>query len=240
MSKLILVRHGQSIWNLENRFTGWYDVELSENGILEAQKAGELLIAENINIDHAYTSYLKRANNTLKIILKNMSLENMNIIRSWEFNERHYGSLTGLNKAEMKDKLGENQIKIYRRSWDIAPPELEKNNDFNPRSDKIYNNIDSRFIPNTESLKDTYNRVIPYFDLNIKTKIIDGKNIIIAAHGNSLRALCKKLFNISNDKINELEIPTGNPLVINLDAGLKVLNAVYLDGNRKQKLIINQ
>lgn len=240
MSKLILVRHGQSIWNLENRFTGWYDVELSENGILEAQKAGELLIAENINIDHAYTSYLKRANNTLKIILKNMSLENMNIIRSWEFNERHYGSLTGLNKAEMKDKLGENQIKIYRRSWDIAPPELEKNNDFNPRSDKIYNNIDSRFIPNTESLKDTYDRVIPYFDLNIKTKIIDGKNIIIAAHGNSLRALCKKLFNISNDKINELEIPTGNPLVINLDAGLKVLNAVYLDGNRKQKLIINQ
>ena len=240
MSKLILVRHGQSIWNLENRFTGWYDVELSENGILEAQKAGELLKAENINIDHAYTSYLKRADNTLKIILKNMSLKNMNIIRSWEFNERHYGSLTGLNKAEMKDKLGENQIKIYRRSWDIAPPELEKNNDFNPRSDKIYNNIDSRFIPNTESLKDTYDRVIPYFDLNIKTKIIDGKNIIIAAHGNSLRALCKKLFNISNDKINELEIPTGNPLVINLDAGLKVLNAVYLDGNRKQKLIINQ
>jgi 2,3-bisphosphoglycerate-dependent phosphoglycerate mutase len=240
MSKLILVRHGQSIWNLENRFTGWYDVELSENGILEAQKAGELLKAENINIDHAYTSYLKRADNTLKIILKNMSLKNMNIVRSWEFNERHYGSLTGLNKAEMKEKLGENQIKIYRRSWDIAPPELEKNNDFNPRSDKIYNNIDSRFIPNTESLKDTYDRVIPYFDLNIKTKIIDGKNIIIAAHGNSLRALCKKLFNISNDKINELEIPTGNPLVINLDAGLKVLNAVYLDGNRKQKLIINQ
>ena len=240
MSKLILVRHGQSIWNLENRFTGWYDVELSENGILEAQKAGELLIAENIYIDHAYTSYLKRADNTLKIILKNMSLKNMNIVRSWEFNERHYGSLTGLNKAEMKEKLGENQIKIYRRSWDIAPPELEKNNDFNPRSDKIYNNIDSRFIPNTESLKDTYDRVIPYFDLNIKTKIIDGKNIIIAAHGNSLRALCKKLFNISNDKINELEIPTGNPLVINLDAGLKVLNAVYLDGNRKQKLIINQ
>ena len=240
MSKLILVRHGQSIWNLENRFTGWYDVELTENGILEAQKAGELLIAENIYIDHAYTSYLKRADNTLKIILKNMSLKNMNIVRSWEFNERHYGSLTGLNKEEMKEKLGENQIKIYRRSWDIAPPELEKNNDFNPRSDKIYNNIDSKFIPNTESLKDTYDRVIPYFDLNIKTKIIDGKNIIIAAHGNSLRALCKKLFNISNDKINELEIPTGNPLVINLDAGLKVLNAFYLDVNRKQKLIINQ
>ena len=240
MSKLILVRHGQSTWNLENRFTGWYDVELSDNGILEAKKAGELLIAENINIDHAYTSYLKRAKNTLKIILKNMSLENINIMKSWEFNERHYGNLTGLNKSEMKEKLGEDQIKIYRRSWDISPPELDKDNKFNPRSDEIYNNIDSKFVPNTESLKDTYDRVIPYFDLNIKPKIIEGKNIIIAAHGNSLRALCKKLFNISNEKINELEIPTGNPLVINLDEELKVLNADYLDGNRKQKLIINQ
>ena len=240
MSKLILVRHGQSIWNLENRFTGWYDVELSENGILEAKKAGELLIAENINIDYAYTSYLKRANNTLKIILKNMSLENINIIKSWEFNERHYGNLTGLNKSEMKEKLGEDQIKIYRRSWDISPPELDKDNKFNPRSDEIYNNLDSKFVPNTESLKDTYDRVIPYFDLNIKPKVIEGKNIIISAHGNSLRALCKKLFNISNEKINELEIPTGNPLVINLDKELKVLNAEYLDGNRKQKLIINQ
>jgi|TARA_B110000116_G_C16783271_1_gene559491 2,3-bisphosphoglycerate-dependent phosphoglycerate mutase len=240
MSKLILVRHGQSTWNLENRFTGWYDVELSDNGILEAKKAGELLIAENINIDHAYTSYLKRAKNTLKIILKNMSLENINIIKSWEFNERHYGNLTGLNKSEMKEKLGEDQIKIYRRSWDISPPELDKDNKFNPRSDEIYNNLDSKFVPNTESLKDTYDRVIPYFDLNIKPKVIEGKNIIIAAHGNSLRALCKKLFNISNEKINELEIPTGNPLVINLDEELKVLNADYLDGNRKQKLIINQ
>jgi len=240
MSKLILVRHGQSTWNLENRFTGWYDVELSQNGLLEAKKAGELLIAENINIDHAYTSYLKRAKNTLKIILKNMLLENIRIINSWEFNERHYGNLTGLNKSEMKEKLGEDQIKIYRRSWDIAPPELDLNNEFNPRSDEIYNDINSNYIPNTESLKDTYDRVIPYFDLNIKPKIIDKKNIIIAAHGNSLRALCKKLFNISNEKINELEIPTGNPLVINLDTELKVSNAGYLDGDRKQKLIINQ
>ena len=148
--------------------------------------------------------------------------------------------MTGLNKSEMKEKLGEDQIKIYRRSWDIAPPELDKDNKFNPRSDEIYNNLDSKFVPNTESLKDTYDRVIPYFDLNIKPKVIEGKNIIIAAHGNSLRALCKKLFNISNEKINELEIPTGNPLVINLDEELKVLNADYLDGNRKQKLIINQ
>ncbi len=240
MSKLVLVRHGQSVWNLQNRFTGWYDVELSEYGLLEAKKAGELLIAESTTIDHAYTSYLKRANNTLKIILNNMSLENMDIIRSWEFNERHYGSLTGLNKAEMKEKLGEEQIKIYRRSWDIAPPELSKDNKFNPRSDSVYNNIDSKVIPDTESLKDTYDRVIPYFDFNIKPKIFEGKNIIIVAHGNSLRALCKKLFNISNVKINELEIPTGNPLLIDLNPKLKVLSANYLDSSREQNIIMDQ
>jgi len=240
MSKLILVRHGQSVWNLQNRFTGWYDVELSENGLLEAKKAGKLLIAENITIDYAYTSYLKRANSTLEIILKNMALENIAVIRSWELNERHYGSLTGLNKAEMKNKLGEEQIKIYRRSWDIAPPELSEDSEFNPRSDSIYNNINSKLIPNTESLKDTYDRVMPYFDFNIKPKIIEGKNIIIAAHGNSLRALCKRLFNISNKKINELEIPTGNPLVINLDKELKVLSANYVDSSREQNIIIDQ
>ena len=240
MSKLILVRHGQSVWNLQNRFTGWYDIELSENGLLEAKKAGESLIAENITIDYAYTSYLKRANSTLEIILKNMVLENIAVIRSWELNERHYGSLTGLNKAEMKNKLGEEQFKIYRRSWDIAPPELSEDSEFNPRSDSIYNNINSKLIPNTESLKDTYDRVMPYFDFNIKPKIIEGKNIIIAAHGNSLRALCKRLFNISNKKINELEIPTGNPLVINLDKELKVLSANYVDSSREQNIIIDQ
>ena len=159
MSKLILVRHGQSVWNLQNRFTGWYDIELSENGLLEAKKAGESLIAENITIDYAYTSYLKRANSTLEIILKNMALENIAVIRSWELNERHYGSLTGLNKAEMKNKLGEEQIKIYRRSWGIAPPELSEDSEFNPRSDSIYNNINSKLIPNTESLKDTWDDV---------------------------------------------------------------------------------
>jgi len=169
-----------------------------------------------------------------------MALENIAVIRSWELNERHYGSLTGLNKAEMKNKLGEEQIKIYRRSWDIAPPELSEDSEFNPRSDSIYNNINSKLIPNTESLKDTYDRVMPYFDFNIKPKIIEGKNIIIAAHGNSLRALCKRLFNISNKKINELEIPTGNPLVINLDKELKVLSANYVDSSREQNIIIDQ
>ena len=240
MSELILVRHGQSLWNLQNRFTGWYDVDLSDKGVMEAEKAGKLLLEKNIRIDFAYTSFLMRANRTLEIILKNLDLANLETRRSWEFNERHYGSLTGLNKAEMKEKLGDDQIKIYRRSWDIAPPELSEDNEFNPRKDKIYTNIKTNFIPNTESLKDTYDRVIPYFDKNIKPKILDENNIIIAAHGNSLRALCKLLFNISNEKINELEIPTGNPLLVNLDSKLKPVSVNYLDSTRAQNIIINQ
>ena len=240
MSELILVRHGQSIWNLQNRFTGWYDVELSDNGLSEAKKAGQLLLKKNIRIDFAYTSYIKRANSTLKIILENMKLEHLGFTKSWEFNERHYGSLTGLNKSEMKEQLGEEKIKIYRRSWDIAPPELSEDSEFNPRNDIIYKGINENAIPNTESLKDTYDRVIPYFDKNIKPKILDEKNIIIAAHGNSLRALCKLLFNISNEKINELEIPTGNPLSVNLDSKLKPIDVNYLDSTRAQNIIINQ
>jgi 2,3-bisphosphoglycerate-dependent phosphoglycerate mutase len=169
-----------------------------------------------------------------------MNLENMDYTRSWELNERHYGSLTGLNKSEMKEKLGEEQIKIYRRSWDIAPPELNEDSEFNPRNDLIYKDISFNNIPNTESLKDTYERVIPYFNKSIKPKILDGKNIIIAAHGNSLRALCKLLFNISNDKINALEIPTGNPLLVKLDSDLNFVDANYLDITRAQDIIINQ
>ena len=199
MSELILVRHGQSIWNLQNRFTGWYDVDLSDNGLSEAKKAGELLVKKNIRIDFAYTSYLKRANSTLKIILENMKLENIGFTKSWEFNERHYGSLTGLNKGI---------------------------------------NVDA--IPNTESLKDTYDRVIPYFNINIRPKILAGKNVIIAAHGNSLRALCKLLFNISNENINKLEIPTGNPLLVKLDSDLKFISAYYLDETRAQTIIQNK
>jgi len=240
MSELILVRHGQSIWNLQNRFTGWYDVELSDNGLSEAKKAGQLLVKKNIRIDFAYTSYLKRANSTLKIILENMKLENIGFTKSWEFNERHYGSLTGLNKSEMKEQLGEEKIKIYRRSWDIAPPELSEDSEFNPRNDIIYNGINEDAIPNTESLKDTYDRVIPYFNINIRPKILSGKNVIIAAHGNSLRALCKLLFNISNENINKLEIPTGNPLLVKLDSDLKFISAYYLDETRAQTIIQNK
>ena len=149
MSKLILVRHGQSLWNLQNRFTGWYDVDLSENGISEANLAGKLLKKANQSIDYAFTSYLKRANKTLDIILQNMNLEHLGVIKSWELNERHYGELTGLNKSEMREKLGEEQIKIYRRSWDIAPPDLSEKNEYNPRFDKLYSSIDSNKIPNT-------------------------------------------------------------------------------------------
>ena len=240
MNNLILVRHGQSLWNLQNRFTGWYDVELSKNGINEANKAGKLLKEENHTIDYAFTSYLKRANQTLDIILKNMDIENLKVTKSWELNERHYGELTGLNKEEMREKLGEEKIKIYRRSWDIAPPELDEKNKYNPRFDKIYNNIDSDKIPNTESLKDTYNRVIPYFENNILNYIKENKNIIIAAHGNSLRALCKKLFNISDYKINTLEIPTGNPMIIELDLNLRISNSYYVDESRAQRIVKNE
>ena len=240
MSKLILVRHGQSLWNLQNRFTGWYDVDLSENGISEANLAGKLLKKANQSIDYAFTSYLKRANKTLDIILQNMNLEHLDVIKSWELNERHYGELTGLNKSEMREKLGEEQIKIYRRSWDIAPPELSEKNEYNPRFDKLYSSIDSNKIPNTESLKDTYDRVIPYFENNILKYIKENKNIIITAHGNSLRALCKKLFNISNEKINTLEIPTGNPMLIELDKNLNINNSYYLDESRSQKIVNNE
>ena len=240
MSILILVRHGQSIWNLQNRFTGWYDIELSENGIAEAQKAGELLKNANYNIDYAFTSYLKRANQTLDLILHTMSLKNLEFEKAWELNERHYGELTGLNKEEMKQKLGEEQIKIYRRSWNIAPPALNEEDKYNPRFDKIYSDINEDKIPNTESLKDTFDRVIPYFENNILKYIIQNKNIIITAHGNSLRALCKKLFNISDEKINTLEIPTGNPLVIKLDKNLNISDSCYLDKSRAQKIVKNE
>ena len=240
MSTLILVRHGQSIWNLQNRFTGWYDVELSENGIAEAQKAGKLLKSANYNIDYAFTSYLKRANQTLDLILHTMSLKNLEFEKAWELNERHYGELTGLNKEEMKQKLGEEQIKIYRRSWNIAPPALNEEDKYNPRFDKIYSDINEDKIPNTESLKDTFERVIPYFENNILKYIIQNKNIIITAHGNSLRALCKKLFNISDEKINTLEIPTGNPLVIKLDKNLNISDSFYLDKSRAQKIVKNE
>ena len=239
MSKLILTRHGQRVWNAENRFTGWVDVDLSEQGILEARKSGVLIKNLNINIDISYTSFLKRAIKTLSVILEENNLK-LELNSSWEINERHYGSLTGLNKEETKKKIGEEQFKKYRRSWDISPPPMPENDKNQSLFSPLNASIPQDMIPFTESLKDTYNRVVPFFESKIKPDLQNNKNIIIAAHGNSLRALCKKLFNISNQKINELEIPTGNPLVIEFDQSLEVKDIKYLDKSREKPIITNQ
>ena len=239
MSKLILIRHGQSVWNAENRFTGWVDVDLSEQGILEARKSGVLIKNLNINIDMSYTSFLKRAIKTLSVILEENNLK-LELNSSWEINERHYGSLTGLNKEETKKKIGDEQFKKYRRSWDISPPPMPENDKNQSLFSPLNASIPQDMIPFTESLKDTYNRVVPFFESKIKPDLQNNKNIIIAAHGNSLRALCKKLFNISDPKINELEIPTGNPLVIEFDQSLEVKDIKYLDKSREKPIITNQ
>ena len=239
MSKLILTRHGQSLWNAENRFTGWVDVDLSKQGILEARHAGVLIKNLNINIDVSFTSFLKRAIKTLTVILEENNLK-LELNTSWEINERHYGSLTGLNKEETKIKIGEEQFKKYRRSWDISPPPMLKDDKNQTLFSSLNADIPQGMIPSTESLKDTYNRVIPFFENKIKPSLQNNKNIIVAAHGNSLRALCKKLFNISDQKINELEIPTGNPLVIEFNQNLEVKDIQYLDKSREKSIITNQ
>ena len=239
MSKLILTRHGQSTWNAENRFTGWVDVDLSEKGILEAQKSGQLIKALNIDIDVSYTSFLKRAIKTLTTILKENNLK-LEFNTSWEINERHYGSLTGLNKEETKNKIGEEQFKKYRRSWDIAPPPMNDDDTNQALFSPLNANIPLGMIPFTESLKNTYDRVIPYYEKEIKKQIQENKNVLISAHGNSLRALCKYLFKISDQKINELEIPTGNPLIIEFDKNLVIKKYYYLDKSRAKNIIFNQ
>ena len=239
MSKLILKRHGQSVWNAENRFTGWVDVDLSEKGVLEAKKSGQLIKKMNINIAVSYTSFLKRAIKTLTTILQENNLENK-FNASWEINERHYGSLTGLNKEETKNKIGEEQFKKYRRSWDLAPPPMTEDNINRSLFSPLNTGIPIGMIPFTESLKNTYDRVIPYYEKEIKKQIKENKNVLISAHGNSLRALCKYLFRISDIKINELEIPTGNPLIIEFDNNLEIKKYYYLDDSRAKTIIFNQ
>ena len=239
MSKLILTRHGQSIWNAENRFTGWVDVDLSDKGKEEAKKSGELIRELNIKIDVCYSSYLKRAIETLTIILKTLNLP-MKFNTSWELNERHYGSLTGLNKEETKKKIGEEQFKNYRRSWDVAPPIMAKDSNYLENFSPLNGGIPKNKIPLTESLKNTYERVIPFFDIEINKNLKNRKNILVSAHGNSLRALCKYLFKISDTKINELEIPTGNPLIIEFDNQLKIQKYYYLDASRAKNIFFNQ
>ena len=239
MSKLILTRHGQSTWNAENRFTGWVDVDLSEKGVNEAEKSGELIKKLNIKIDISYTSFLKRAIKTLTTILKKNKLE-LKFNTAWQLNERHYGSLTGLNKDETKKKIGEKQFKNYRRSWDISPPPIPKDSKYLSNFSPLNGSIPVGMTPFTESLKNTYERVIPFYEKEIKKNLIEGKNILISAHGNSLRALCKFLFKISDMKINELEIPTGNPLVIEFTTSLEIKKYFYLDENRAKNIIFNQ
>ena len=236
MHKLVLLRHGESQWNLENRFTGWTDVDLTDRGIVEAESSGKILKSENFQFDLVYTSVLTRAIRTMEICLKAMDIHDIPIEYDWRLNERHYGALTGLNKDEMKKTLGEDKVLEFRRSWNVRPEPLNRNNPYHPINIEIYKNIPKDKIPDTESLKDTYERVIPYFEKNILDKL--NKNIIIAAHGNSIRALCKYLFNIDNEKISKLEIPTGNPLLIKFDNNKKVKEASYLDKKRANDLII--
>tara|TARA_B100000035_G_C20986374_1_gene548013 strand:+ start:305 stop:1000 length:696 start_codon:yes stop_codon:yes gene_type:complete len=230
------VRHGQSIWNLEKRFTGWVDVDLTDKGRSEAERAGLLIKQKNIEIHFYYSSLQLRANNTLKIIQKVLN-DNKKFSRAWQLNERHYGALTGLNKIEMIKKIGEEKVYELRRSWDIRPETLNRKSPYHPFNIETYNNIPKEIIPDTESLKDTYERVTKYFENEIKNKL-EKNNILISAHGNSIRALCKNLFNLDNNQISELEIPTGNPLIIKINKDLKITNCEYLDKKRAKNLLV--
>ncbi len=225
MIKLVLVRHGQSEWNLENKFTGWTDVGLSEQGVKEAIAAGQVLSDKAFIFDVAYTSVLKRANDTLDYILKVLGQDDIPVHKSWRLNERHYGALQGLNKKETADKYGEEQVHIWRRSYDVQPPALEEND---LRYLEMLDQYDE-YLPHTECLKDTIERVIPYWESDIKPALLEGKRVIIVAHGNSLRGLIKYLDNISDEDIVSLEIPTGSPLVYELDDELKPINHYYLN-----------
>ena len=226
--KLVLIRHGESQWNLENRFTGWKDVDLSPKGMEEAKSAGKILKEMNLVFDVAYTSYLKRAIKTLNIVLEEMDELYIPVNKSWRLNERHYGALQGLNKAETAKKYGDEQVHIWRRSFDIAPPSIDETSEYYPKSDRRYADLADKDIPLGESLKDTIARVLPYWHSDISKSLEEGKNVIVAAHGNSLRALIKYLLNISDEEILNLNLTTGKPLVFEIDKDLKVVSAPEL------------
>lgn len=228
MIKLVLVRHGQSMWNLENKFTGWTDVELSENGVKEAKEAGRVLKQKGFLFDIAFTSVLKRANDTLTYILKEMGEENIQVKKSWKLNERHYGALQGLNKDETKKKYGEEQVLLWRRSVNLRPPELDESDPRYPGNDPKYKELKPEELPKTENLIDTIKRVIDYWNKDIEKELRKGKNVIIVAHGNSLRGLIKYLDNMTDDEIMKLEIQTGNPICYELDDNLKPIRHYYL------------
>ncbi len=229
MPRLVLLRHGQSVWNLKNRFTGWTDVDLSEKGVEEAKTAGRRLKAAGYTFDLAFTSLLTRAIRTLWLVMDEMDLMWIEVVRSWRLNERHYGALQGLNKAETAEKHGAEQVKIWRRSFDTPPPLLEADDPRHPAHDPRYQNLDPALLPAGESLKDTLARALPYWRKTIAPAVSGGRRVIVAAHGNSLRALVKHLENISDEDIVGLEIPTGVPLVYELDDDLTVRDRFYLD-----------
>ncbi len=229
MTRLVLLRHGESLWNKENRFTGWTDVDLSENGILEAEKAGDALKGQGFVFDEVFTSVLKRAIRTAWIVMDRMDLLWIPVQRSWRLNERHYGSLQGLNKKETADKYGEEQVHIWRRSYDTPPPALEADDPRCPAGDPKYAELEKADIPLTESLKDTVARFMPYWEKAMVPEILSGKRLLVSAHGNSLRALVKHLDGISDEEIPSLEIPTGVPLVYELDEKAKPIRRFYLD-----------
>ncbi len=244
MYKLVLVRHGQSTWNLENRFTGWTDVDLTDLGKAEAAEAARLLLDGKYDFDIAYTSVLKRAVKTLNIIQDLMELDWLPVVRAWQLNERHYGSLQGLNKAEMAEKFGEAQVKIWRRSYDVPPPALELTDERHPRFDRRYASLTPEQLPATESLKITLERVLPYWNSTLAPEIKSGRRVLVVAHGNSIRAMVKYLDNVSESEITELNIPTGLPLVYELDKDLKPVRNYYLgdpaEAAKKAAAVANQ
>ena len=242
--KLVLVRHGESEWNKLNLFTGWTDVDLSEKGHEEAKAAGEILKKEGYDFDVCYTSYLKRAIHTLNHILDSMDRNWLPVVKAWELNERHYGALQGLNKSETAEKYGEEQVKIWRRSYDVKPPALELTDKRHPKNDPMFRNVDPKNLPANESLETTVARAVPYFNNVIKKDMEAGKRVIIAAHGNSLRALVKYFDNMSNDAIIGVNIPTGIPLVYEFDENFKVVKHYYLGDQEalkaKMEAVANQ
>ena len=233
MYKIVFMRHGESTWNLENRFTGWVDVDLTAKGVAEAKAAGRALKEAGFTFDLTYTSVLKRAIRTLWLALDEMDAMYLPVKNDWRLNERHYGGLTGLDKAETAAKHGEDQVKVWRRSYDVPPPPLAAGSEFDFHADPRY---EGKAIPDTESLKTTLDRVQPYWDAEIAPRLKAGEDVLIAAHGNSLRAIVKLLFAVPDDQIVGVEIPTGNPLEIDLDGDLKPVAARYLDEGRAQAL----
>lgn len=238
MYKLVLIRHGESQWNLENRFTGWHDVDLTDTGVAQAKNAGKLLQEAGFEFDLAYTSVLLRAIKTLNLALEEMGQHYLPVERHWRLNERHYGALTGLDKAETAEKHGEDQVKMWRRSFDVPPPAVDLDSEHFPAHDRRYSNIDPAILPRAESLKLTIERVLPYWHDVIRPSIQNGQRVVIAAHGNSLRALVKYLDGMSEEEVLELNIPTGVPLVYELDKDMKPISKNYLgDADEIKKMM---